>query len=34
MLWFMAEYANGISKEKNLGIRFQAVLSLQIIGGT
>ncbi len=34
MLWFMAKYANGVSKQKDLGIRFQAILPLQIIGGT
>jgi NAD(P)-dependent dehydrogenase (short-subunit alcohol dehydrogenase family) len=34
MLWFMAKYANGVSQEKNLGIRFQAILPQQIILGT
>src|ERR1700733_15014373 len=34
MLWIMAKYANGISAEKSLGIRFQAIVPLQIIGGT
>jgi NAD(P)-dependent dehydrogenase (short-subunit alcohol dehydrogenase family) len=34
MLWTMAKYANGISAEKRLGIHFQAILPLQIIGGT
>jgi NAD(P)-dependent dehydrogenase (short-subunit alcohol dehydrogenase family) len=34
MLWTMAKYANGVSAEKGHGIRFQAVLPLQIIGGT
>jgi hypothetical protein len=34
MLWFMAKYANGVSKQKDLGIRFQAILPLQIVGGT
>ena len=34
MLWFMAKYANGVSEQKNLGIRFQAVLPLQMVGGT
>jgi NAD(P)-dependent dehydrogenase (short-subunit alcohol dehydrogenase family) len=34
MLWFMAKYANGVAKQKNLGIRFQAIVPLQIIGGT
>jgi NAD(P)-dependent dehydrogenase (short-subunit alcohol dehydrogenase family) len=34
MLWIMAKYANGISAEKGLGIYFQAIVPLQIIGGT
>ena len=34
MLWFMARYANGVAKQKGLGIRFQAIVPLQIIGGT
>jgi NAD(P)-dependent dehydrogenase (short-subunit alcohol dehydrogenase family) len=34
MLWTMAKYANGISVEKRLGIHFQAIVPLQIIGGT
>jgi NAD(P)-dependent dehydrogenase (short-subunit alcohol dehydrogenase family) len=34
MLWIMAKYANGISQQKGLGIRFQAIVPLQIIGGT
>ena len=34
MLWFMAKYANGVAKQKSLGIRFQAILPMQIIGGT
>lgn len=34
MLWFMAKYANGVSKEKNLGIRFQAIVPLMMILGT
>src|SRR6202045_2447571 len=34
MLWLMAKYANGISAEKSLGIHFQAIVPLQIIGGT
>jgi NAD(P)-dependent dehydrogenase (short-subunit alcohol dehydrogenase family) len=32
MLWFMADYANGVAK--NLDLRFQAILPLQIIGDT
>lgn len=34
MLWFMAKYANAIAKQKGLDIRFQAIVPLQIIGGT
>jgi NAD(P)-dependent dehydrogenase (short-subunit alcohol dehydrogenase family) len=34
MLWIMAKYANGVSEQKRLGIRFQAIVPLQIIGGT
>jgi NAD(P)-dependent dehydrogenase (short-subunit alcohol dehydrogenase family) len=34
MLWFMAKYADGVSKQKGLGIRFQAIVPQQIIGGT
>src|SRR6266516_2071445 len=34
MLWFMAKYANGISEQRGLGIRFQAIVPQQIIGGT
>ena len=34
MLWFMAKYANGIAEQKGLGIRFQAIVPQQIIGGT
>jgi len=34
MLWIMANYANGISAERNLGIRFQTVVPRQMIGGT
>jgi NAD(P)-dependent dehydrogenase (short-subunit alcohol dehydrogenase family) len=34
MLWFMARYANGVAEQKKLGIRFQAIVPLQIIGGT
>jgi NAD(P)-dependent dehydrogenase (short-subunit alcohol dehydrogenase family) len=28
MLWFMAKYATGIAAQKDLGIRFQAIVSL------
>jgi NAD(P)-dependent dehydrogenase (short-subunit alcohol dehydrogenase family) len=34
MLWIMAKYANGVAKQKGLGIRFQAIVPLQIIGRT
>ena len=34
MLWFMAKYANGVAKQRELGIRFQAIVPQQIIGGT
>jgi NAD(P)-dependent dehydrogenase (short-subunit alcohol dehydrogenase family) len=34
MLWLMAKYANGVSAENKLGIRFQAIVPQQIIGGT
>ena len=34
MLWFMAKYANGVPEQKGLGIRFQAIVPLQMIGGT
>lgn len=34
MLWFMAKYANEIASQKRLGIRFQAIVPQQIVGGT
>jgi NAD(P)-dependent dehydrogenase (short-subunit alcohol dehydrogenase family) len=34
MLWFMARYANGVAEQKGLGIRFQVIVPLQMIGGT
>ncbi len=34
MLWFMAKYANGVSEQKALGIRFQTIVPLQMIGDT
>jgi NAD(P)-dependent dehydrogenase (short-subunit alcohol dehydrogenase family) len=34
MLWFMAKYANGVSGQKNLGIRFQAIVPQQMVGDT
>ena len=33
MLWIMANYAKD-RREKRLGIHFQAIVPLQIIGGT
>jgi NAD(P)-dependent dehydrogenase (short-subunit alcohol dehydrogenase family) len=34
MLWLMAKYADGISEQKGLGVRFQAIVPMQMIGGT
>jgi NAD(P)-dependent dehydrogenase (short-subunit alcohol dehydrogenase family) len=34
MLWMMAKYANSVSEQRKLGIRFQAIVPQQIIGGT
>jgi NAD(P)-dependent dehydrogenase (short-subunit alcohol dehydrogenase family) len=34
MLWFMVQYANGVSEQKDLGIRFQTILPRQMVGGT
>ena len=34
MLWMMAKYANGVSEQNRLGIRFQAIVPQQIIGDT
>jgi NAD(P)-dependent dehydrogenase (short-subunit alcohol dehydrogenase family) len=34
MLRLMAKYANAIAQQKQLGVRFQSILPLQIIGGT
>ena len=34
MLWLMANYANGVAKELDLGITFQAIVPQQIIGET
>jgi len=34
MLWFMAKYANGVSQQRDLGIRFQAIVPRQIVGDT
>jgi hypothetical protein len=34
MLWTMAKYANGVAQQKDLGIRFQVIVPLQMIGDT
>jgi NAD(P)-dependent dehydrogenase (short-subunit alcohol dehydrogenase family) len=34
MLWMMAQYANGVAAELDLGIRFQVLIPQQIIGDT
>jgi NAD(P)-dependent dehydrogenase (short-subunit alcohol dehydrogenase family) len=34
MLWIMAEYANGVSNELDLGLRFQVLVPRQMVGGT
>src|SRR6266446_1483331 len=34
MLWFTAKYANGVSEQKDLGIRFQAIVPRQMVRGT
>ena len=34
MLWFMAQYANEISSERKLGITFQVLVPMQMIGKT
>ncbi len=34
MLWFMANYANGVSTQKNLGLRFQVIVPQQLVLGT
>ena len=34
MLWLMAKYANGVARQKELSIHFQAIVPRQIIGGT
>ena len=33
-LWFMAKYANSVSEQKDLGIRFQTIVPLQMVGDT
>jgi len=34
MLWIMARYANGVSDQADLGIRFQVIVPQQMVGGT
>ena len=34
MLWIMAKYANGVSEQQDLGIRFQTIVPLQMVGDT
>jgi NAD(P)-dependent dehydrogenase (short-subunit alcohol dehydrogenase family) len=34
MLWFMAKYANGVSEQKGLAIRFQVIVPRQMVLGT
>ena len=34
MLWIMADYANGLSKELDLGLQFRVVVPRQMVGGT
>ena len=34
MLWLMAKYAASASQQKGLGVHFQAIVPMQIIGGT
>jgi NAD(P)-dependent dehydrogenase (short-subunit alcohol dehydrogenase family) len=34
MLWVMAKYANGVAAQRGLGIRFQAIVPQQMVGGT
>jgi NAD(P)-dependent dehydrogenase (short-subunit alcohol dehydrogenase family) len=34
MLWLMAKYANTVSAAQQLGVRFQVLVPMQIIGGT
>src|SRR5258708_23470595 len=33
-LWIMAKYAKGVAEQKGLGIRVQAIVPQEIIGGT
>ena len=34
MQWFMAHSANAVSRQRGLGIHFQVILPMQVIGGT
>lgn len=34
MIWFMAGYANGVARDLGISIRFQALLTRQIVGAT
>jgi NAD(P)-dependent dehydrogenase (short-subunit alcohol dehydrogenase family) len=34
MLWFMASYANGVSKQQDLGVQFQVIVPQQMVLGT
>lgn len=34
MLWLMAKYANDVSRQKDLGIRFQVIVPQQMVGNT
>ena len=34
MLWMMARYANAVSDQADLGIRFQVIVPQQMVGGT
>ncbi|MET3665390.1 SDR family oxidoreductase [Caulobacter sp. 1776] len=34
MLWLMAKYAGRVSDQRSLGLRFQAIIPRQMIGGT
>ncbi len=34
MQWFMAHSANAVSRERGLGIHFQVILPMQLVGGT
>jgi NAD(P)-dependent dehydrogenase (short-subunit alcohol dehydrogenase family) len=34
MLWLMTSYANGVAAQKGLGLRFQTIVPMQMVGGT